>query len=144
MKRTKLIPIIAGSVALIAVVVAAWLAQGRVHEKPPLLPGMEIRRAVSSLAPTDVALIQLEVSAYPGGLVTVRDRITIALLLNGLKKAAIPSSPWQGEDDTVLVALKNGKTVGPFMSNAARKDQCLGPEFIKGLEAAGVRVGRIP
>ncbi len=144
-KRVRLILVIGSIAVLAAVALAVWLAEGGLQRKASVLPGTDVRTAVSKLTPSDIALLQLDVFLHPAGIITVRDPRIIAILLNGLKKAVIPNGPcWEDGDDTILLVLKNGKTVGPFLFNPGRRAECLGPAFIKGLKAAGVEVGPSP
>lgn len=110
------------------------------HQQP--IPYASVSEAVKDISASQVAYIELDALPWPPGIVTVRDPEVIRLLLNGLRTAKMPKDGFHGRDDWISIYLKNGKLAGQFVFNADEPELCYSKDFIKGLKAAGISVGR--
>ncbi|MEN6357825.1 MAG: hypothetical protein ABFD83_12165 [Armatimonadota bacterium] len=124
-----------------------------------LQPDEDIRHAVASISPDQIAAIRLEVLSdmliitpngkrpdtkilgmQPGFHYKYKTNLAaIALLLRGLKEAKRPPEYRLNRVYHITLIMKDGKVIGPFGFGQGVRVDCFGPTFIKGLKQAGVK-----
>jgi hypothetical protein len=62
------------------------------------------------------------------------------MMLAGLQDARLPDAVWKNRAETVVIRLKNGKSVGPFYFSADRRIDAFSPTFIAGLKAIKMKL----
>ena len=146
MKRVHQVAITVAVVCAVVLIVAvlAWKPistwwQWRHHTKPDV----ETRMAVSGLKPAQIDSIQMNSPYTPTPWRDiVRDRPAIRLLLAGLKDAHVPDPMRENRAETVVIRLRNGKSIGPFYFSTDRPIDAFSPTFIEGLKAIKMRLPR--
>jgi len=104
-------------------------------------PDVETRMAVSALKPAQIDSIQVNSPRTPTPWrEMVKDRPAIKLLLAGLKDARVPVPMPHNRAETLVIRLKNGKSVGPFYFSADRPIDAFSPTFIDGLKAIKMKL----
>jgi hypothetical protein len=138
MRKVKIVAwLLVFLVVLTAIIISNWDSIMVQYAWFRAKPEHVIRNQVSGLNPTDIAYIELKA---PYMYKQVHNRAVIAKMLSGLQNAVVPDPLIKNRVDIVILYLKSGNQLGPYMFSIEREVDSFSPEFVYGLRQLGIKV----